>query len=1325
MFRLINYCNNQFRILFGFVLIFLFVNLSSPKLNAQGGVANPDNFQKMVDILPPPPNAAAMARYGGIEVSQNTGVPNITIPLFEIKGKYLSVPISLNYSSSGIKVDEIASRSGMGWVLKAGGVITRTVRGFADETHIRRFPWGPIGSNWQTYKFMKDVTDAWFYGGFDAEPDLFTFSFPGGGGSFVFDNLMNPVQETASNQKIIYDFNRTDWNFQIIDAEGTIYYFGGAGAIEKNKRLNNCAKNFDGYTTTAWYLKRIKHISGEEIIFNYTPINYTYDCGVSQTSEYISPLVEASGVLCSANINGCAGSQSQAIAKPTCINKTTVSGVLLESIVSAGTYQKANLNYSDRTDCDDKLISNITLTNMFDNSIVKSFTLNQQMISSLVGNNYQGETESGIAFTPYLISLSETAPGVVAKIHRFSYLDPSGRPRRLSYSQDHWGYFNGQHNSSLLPPPSGTDQQQVTWFSSCTANRNPDGQYASKGLLSKITYPTGGIDSLIYESNCYADPSGLKPVLHVINCSSTGNNTTTPNIKNSVFYIGPTQTAQLRIRVLNSDPSGFYDAMHDFGRVYITNSSGASVFDELFNPGTDNVRYVNLQGGSLNGSTSYNIYIISQRSNSITTQVELKYNSSTFSSGANNIVTGGMRIRSILTSNERNVPIVKRYYYGDLTSLNISSSTFSQSIEYYKTFKTRTVCPPPSSGFPPGKNYCTHISVTSSSLKGLYDYKSSPVSYSSVVESIGDNFEGGGTQTKFLALSDQRSQVLYGEDILNAPSSAFSNYGNGKVLEVLQFKKDTSGRFIPVKKSQMSYKLDSRGFKSVMGYTVNRKYDLGFLIPTEGADTTCFLNSSDPNNAICMGILYDNVECFDMVAYEFPSYWIYADTTKEFIYDQNGLNPLITTTINLYEDEIHQQLTKSQVINSKGEIIRTEYKYPDDYSGVYSIMADLNILNSVVDAKTFNGSLQTSEIKSNYYWDATAGNYLINSIEKSIGNSNGVPNNIESIGVITKYDSKGNICEFKGRDGVQNVIIWGYNYLYPVAKISGATYDAVVGNISGGVTAIQNLDGQPLLNVLSTIRQNLTNAQVVTYTYKHLVGVTSIVDQLNRPSKFEYDGLGRLINVYDQDGNVVKKNSYEFASSALNKFGVFGNELQSGSFICQNCNWGYVGAPVQYIVPAGTYFSIISVQDANQKAIADINLNGQAYANKYGYCETQTFCSMEGYKFVGCGCELGIKVCLSSTLNANGTSTVQYKYLWSDGTYSQIYSSTIATCTGEGYKLINCNCVLGIKVYTSSVRIKTSTGIVWQCTYHYHWADGADSQDYTETNTSSCSLSIQ
>ena len=75
----------------------------------------------------PSPDVANLGLYGSIPVSHYTGIPNISIPIYDVKvGKY-SLPISLNYHLASVKPNGMYGTLGLGWSLNAGGFITRTV----------------------------------------------------------------------------------------------------------------------------------------------------------------------------------------------------------------------------------------------------------------------------------------------------------------------------------------------------------------------------------------------------------------------------------------------------------------------------------------------------------------------------------------------------------------------------------------------------------------------------------------------------------------------------------------------------------------------------------------------------------------------------------------------------------------------------------------------------------------------------------------------------------------------------------------------------------------------------------------------------------------------------------------------------------------------------------------------------------------------------------------------------------------------------------------------------------------------------------------------
>ena len=77
---------------------------------------------------------------------------------------------------------------------------------------------------------------------------------------------------------------------------------------------------------------------------------------------------------------------------------------------------------------------------------------------------------------------------------------------------------------------------------------------------------------------------------------------------------------------------------------------------------------------------------------------------------------------------------------------------------------------------------------------------------------------------------------------------------------------------------------------------------------------------------------------------------------------------------------------------------------------------------------------------------------------------------------------------------------------------------------------------------------------------------------------------------------------YGTYSSFMPSCTVYYNTQQSGTATRNNCSEGYTGSEVTLTVSANTYSSLVSVEDANNQAIAYIDTNKQAYANTNGAC---------------------------------------------------------------------------------------------------------------------------
>lgn len=141
------------------------------------------------EVIPLSPEAASICKYGNIPVGYYSGTANVTIPIHEIDLDGKKFPISLSYNTTGIKVSQEASCVGLGWVLNAGGCISREIRGISDFDVNYGYCWNQIPDT--LVYMLADISNPinpanahyylrdYYTGRKDAEPDVFNYSIPG------------------------------------------------------------------------------------------------------------------------------------------------------------------------------------------------------------------------------------------------------------------------------------------------------------------------------------------------------------------------------------------------------------------------------------------------------------------------------------------------------------------------------------------------------------------------------------------------------------------------------------------------------------------------------------------------------------------------------------------------------------------------------------------------------------------------------------------------------------------------------------------------------------------------------------------------------------------------------------------------------------------------------------------------------------------------------------------------------------------------------------------------------------------------------------------
>jgi hypothetical protein len=383
------------------------------------------------------PNSASLGKFGEIPVGYFTGIPTINIPIYEINSGGLKVPITLDYHAGGVKVEDIASWVGLGWALNAGGVITRQVRGVPDDS-------GPFnfllthdsitkyinGTMQDPLTYCENITR----GMMDSERDLFFYNFGSDAGKFIFDSLGGCVPMTTSRIKIEFgSFLGKDNVFKITDLHGNQYFFTDKETTTYGFSTNNSYSQSAYDATSSWYLTQINNLlNSDSITFSYGGVINNITTLGTQTKYWGQ---------------GCVINQPNFIAT----GSNVVHGRVLTAIHFKNGTITFNASTQNRCDIiSDRSLSSIVIQNT-DNSFYKKYTFHQSFISqsSLPTTTCDPSHPENARLFLDSLSFSDTA-NVIGK-YKFNYLSRDVLPSRFSFSQDMWGYYNGVPNTSMIP----------------------------------------------------------------------------------------------------------------------------------------------------------------------------------------------------------------------------------------------------------------------------------------------------------------------------------------------------------------------------------------------------------------------------------------------------------------------------------------------------------------------------------------------------------------------------------------------------------------------------------------------------------------------------------------------------------------------------------------------------------------------------------------------------------------------------------------------------------------------------------------------------------
>ena len=519
------------------LLVWLLIVLTGGLTRAQQQSGNAVRTNPYGQVSIASPTAASLGKYVDIPVNYHTGIADVSIPLYTVQEGPLAMPLSLSYHGGGVKVAEPAGWVGTSWALNAGGVITRSVVDKPDENGTTTEQYGhfsnygytsywTIGGNAGLYTFNQNIRSPYDFGFshgmYDGEPDLYFFNFNGYSGKFFFSDDRTPVVVDGQDLKIEYYYptdtdptrvqsmaDRNIQGFIITVPTGDKYYFGGTDAASMGQGVETTHTSAEDNAVvdnvfSSYYLTKVVAADGvHAITLTYTPERYSYY------------------TLSQSPIQGGADTYLGQYQHEFALVKNNLDGLRLTSITTSTGKVQFNPTGVARTDLGEYLSGSL----LDDNVNTQAQALGSIAISAgdfckqyqFSYGYFGGDTvrlARGIQITNALTTdktrlrldkVQESACDGSAQLNPWVFTYNSNfLPRRLSLAQDHWGFYNGQYNNNrlntLIPNYYGDAERSVPLYKT-GANRDSYFPAVGSGTLARVTYPTGGSDSLIYEPN--------------------------------------------------------------------------------------------------------------------------------------------------------------------------------------------------------------------------------------------------------------------------------------------------------------------------------------------------------------------------------------------------------------------------------------------------------------------------------------------------------------------------------------------------------------------------------------------------------------------------------------------------------------------------------------------------------------------------------------------------------------------------------------------------------------------------------------------------------
>jgi YD repeat-containing protein len=1335
-------------------------------------------------VAMPSPNAASLIKFEQIPVSNYTGVPNIEVPLVNIKSFDSDLKISLSYNSNGIKVEDEASLVGLGWVLNAGGVIQKI-----EGTNA----WGFAGNGLPCTQITNST-------------DSYVYNFDGYSGRFY----LNPSGKGIIAKQEDLDIQKLSNGFMVKTPTGKIYLFT---SIESSSNAG-----------VSWYLTSVTSPNSNTLNFEYeSAVDYDF-LSLRTSKEIITGLQSSSGVTITTagvlppltfNDPDCAFHRlgSPGFHVPTAANEspTTTKTLYLKKISSE--FGKVDFLYSNRTDLN---YPNATVPKKLE-SIILSSTLNNnnsQVKKYTFDFDYTDYNNIGTVQSKRLRLLGIKEWGQdnnnFKQLNTFQY-NALQLPEKTSKNQDHWGYYNGPINNTSLHPIEGS-------------NREPNETYTPAGLLQSITYPTGGKTIFEFESNDYSNKgsTGFKKgggirIKKIIDTDGTGSIASSKRYEylrydaNGTAYSSGKLIYSLsyfvdRGYIVEHPCSGTYrkpcvqSCPNPYQNYVVTNFNSVAsisivayshyaqptqlttfefgvpvgydkvtVYEEgLTNKGKTVYEYLNNEGNSWGASSLINgvgaINVVQNHDNGNLLKKTV------YSFDLTNNAYNKVSVEENTYENVNVKPIgfylqkaVTRDYSNNSTSCNLSNLTSSSFNSYWTRLKTSTL-----TEFSTYNNSNPFVTTK----QYTYRYTNNPKNFlvSQVQISINNN-------------EIITEQFLYPEDyVYDAP--VYANMVSKNIFSPIVEYSESKSFSGQLYSERNFFKDDWYSDGHIFGVErKENKFRVGSLekiYGVDGYDTKGNVLQTTGKNGVPISYVWDYNKQNPTVKI------VGAKNTVSFI--QTVQSGSFNLTANGNGGNSPNSTFTTSFTHSYGDIaLNFNGSVPNSYTALnvyYTLSGPVSRIggfcigggNSTCNTSNGANNILFTGLPSGVYTLTASVSTSFTSF--SLGGAFGYSYNVRTNTNLKEFFYEGFEENMQAASGVAYTgkKYWNTNYSNTYVPPNTRTYIIQWWNFANNRW---NFNEQPYVqNILLTgpvddVRIFPSDAQMNTYTYKPLVGMTSETDPNGRTKYYEYDNFNRLSLIRDQDNNILKKICYNYAGQVedcplINN--VTSNWVATGNTRCQPCpsnaayNSGvkekeekdmnpnsptYTNPPRWVIDPTGTCPSLQNwvatgvtrcqpcaanpaynsgVKEKEEKDTNPCSSAGTGNTTRWvvdaslGTCASpadwQQAVHLSSCETNAAGANTGNQIIPTRDVNPCSNTFGQW------GT-SVIIPNTAScpvaplcskACTGPQYKCINNVCVSGTWSVINSSMSQTKP-ITWSCVRAWCFPDGTTST-YTETTTS-------